>query len=307
MQLTESQRLLTYAFLKQAIVAVLYLVSGAVIHQFFTQQGIVSIVWPATGLALGIVLIWGNAYLWGVTIGAFTLNYISNTSPWAICGMTLANVAEIGLASHLLKTLIGRINETASLKQYLQITLRGGIACVLAAYLGSTSLFLAGYISASEIPEQGWYWWRGDFLGIVVFSPLILGVRQHWLRKSDRRSFVEALILLFTTWIFGQIVFLEWGSPYFRETPKGYLMFFFINLIALRSTLLTTSIAIVTIAIQGLAGAILKIGFFGDDIDVAQFDNYWMYMVIISLVGITISTYVAELRNARNEAICSKG
>jgi PAS domain S-box-containing protein len=77
-------------------------------------------------------------------------------------------------------------------------------------------------------------------------------------------------------------------------------------LIAIRSNLWVTCLAILMIAIQGLAGAYLKIGYFRDEIEVSQLDNYWTYMLIISLIGITISSYLNELKTARNEAINRK-
>lgn len=292
--------------LKQALVAVLYLLSGVVIHRFFTQHGIVSIVWPGSGIALGALLIWGRTSIWGVLIGSLVLNFVSSHSPWAIVGMTSAALAEIWLAGLLLAPMIGSISQAASLKQYLHILFLGGTACMLAAAIGSSSLLLAGYISSAELLEQYWYWWRGDFLGIVIFTPLILSFQKPCMQDIKHGGVAESFMLLLLTFAAGQMVFLDWGVALFATPPKGYLLFFFINLIAIRSNLLVTSLAILMITIQGLAGAYLKIGYFRDEIEIAQLDNYWTYMLILSLIGITISSYLNELKTARNEVLNSQ-
>jgi PAS domain S-box-containing protein len=300
-----SQESIIWIF-RQAFVALLYLLFGILIHQFFTHHGIVSIVWPGTGLALGAVLIWGRTCIWGVLIGSFALNLISNDSTWAILGMTLANVAEIWLAGLLLESMVGSINQAASLNQLLRIIFLGGVACMLAASIGSPSLLLAVYINSDELLEQWWHWWRGDFLGIVIFTPLMLSFQKLFFKDTKLWNVIEPFMLLLATVVVGQMVFLDWGATLFDSPPKDYLLFFFINLIAIRSNLWVTCLAILMIAIQGLAGAYLKMGYFRDEIEVSQLDNYWTYMLIISLIGITISSYLNELKTARNEAINRK-
>ena len=288
---------------KQLLLAGLYFLSGVLIHRYFTQHGIVSIVWPGTGLAVGAWLIWGKTTIWGVLVGSLALNFIANDSPWAIVGMTLANVAEIQVSGLMLEIWFESIRPTYSLKQYLHILLLGGVACLVASVIGSASVLLAGYIRPSELLAQTWYWWRGDFLGIVIFTPLILSFHQCFFQLRKPKILVEALLLLLATFSVGQIVFLDWGSKFFAHEPTAYLLFFFIHLIAIRTNLLVTSLAILIIAVQGLTSAYLKVGYFRHEIELAQLDNYWTFMLILSLIGVTISSYLYQLSQAQNESI----
>ncbi len=79
-------------WLKQLGIAALYVLFGTFIHHYFTNNNIVGVVWPGTGLALAAILIGGRQYLYGIFFGSLVLNLLSNDSLWAVGGITLANV-----------------------------------------------------------------------------------------------------------------------------------------------------------------------------------------------------------------------
>ena len=66
--------------LKQLGVATLYILLGHVILNYFTNQGIVSAVWPGSGLALAVLLIGGKRYLLGIIFGRLLINALSSGS-----------------------------------------------------------------------------------------------------------------------------------------------------------------------------------------------------------------------------------
>ncbi len=92
--------------------------------------------------------------------------------------------------------MVGSINQTASLNQLLRIIFLGGVACMLAASIGSPSLLLAGYINSDELLEQWWHWWRGNFLGIVIFTPLMLSFQKPFFKYTKLWNVIEPFLLL---------------------------------------------------------------------------------------------------------------
>ncbi|MCH9638916.1 MAG: MASE1 domain-containing protein, partial [Betaproteobacteria bacterium] len=72
----------------------LYLILGSAIHHYFTNNGIVSAIWPGSGLALAVLLIGGKRYIWGILFGALLVNMHANDSLWVAGGITLASISE---------------------------------------------------------------------------------------------------------------------------------------------------------------------------------------------------------------------
>jgi signal transduction histidine kinase len=60
-------------------------------------------------------------------------------------------------------------------------------------------------------------------------------------------------------------------------------------------------VALVMTAVQALLGAHYGTGFFADDIATTQLTNYWLYMAIMSVVGMALATYIAEHRLAERQ------
>ena len=59
---------------KAAVTAVAYLVAGRLALLMAIPPGYATAVWPAAGIALVLVLVWGNAAWPGVLIGSFLVN-----------------------------------------------------------------------------------------------------------------------------------------------------------------------------------------------------------------------------------------
>ena len=83
--------------------------------------------------------------------------------------------------------------------------------------------------------------------------------------------------------------------------PKGYVMFLFIAWVAVRLGTWGTVIALVITAVQALLGTHYGTGFFADDIAATNLTNYWLYMVILSVVGMALATYFAERNLAERQ------
>ncbi|MDD2720320.1 MAG: EAL domain-containing protein [Gallionella sp.] len=286
------------AWLAQSAVAVLYFLFGNFIHSHFTSNGIVSILWPGSGLALAVLLIGGRGYLIGLLAGSLLFNWYANSSPWAIIGITLANMLEAWFAYSLVMREPGMVR-LATLRDYLHlIGLGGALAGLVGSALGVMSLLLAGYIAPAELPANFLHWWMGDTLGVVLLTPFLLVWLMNDFSRSNVRLLVRGAGLFLLTFVAGQIIFLDWFREYLTDTPKGYWMFLFIAWSAMRLGRRGTMLMVLMVAVQALVGAYREIGFFRHDIALAQLGNYWAYMLILSVIGMALATYVNDIRYA---------
>ena len=161
--------------------------------------GYATAVWPASGIALGCLLIYG-VHLWpGILLGSAALNLytsfgISAPTGFAISSLVLPISIGIGaalqalLGAALIHRYIGFPNPLDDDRDVIKLLLFGGpLACLLNASWGSASLFVSGIVSIETIPFTWWTWWVGDSIGVLIFLPLTLIVlaapRKDWLPK----------------------------------------------------------------------------------------------------------------------------
>ena len=63
--------------LKLLGVAALYALLAKIVLVFFSTNGVVSTIWPSSGLAMATLLIGGRRYAWSVFLGALLVNLIA--------------------------------------------------------------------------------------------------------------------------------------------------------------------------------------------------------------------------------------
>ena len=143
------------ALLKQLVVATLYLFLGMTFQLLFSSNGFVSIVWPASGLALAVLLIGGKRYIWGILLGSLILNVLLDDSLWAIGGIILLSVVEPLLGLWLLTRNKKSTEFLDSLPNYLHlIVLGGGVSSLFGCIVGPLSLLLSGFTTTCLAADQ---------------------------------------------------------------------------------------------------------------------------------------------------------
>src|SRR5260370_3040143 len=93
-------------FLKVAAVFVLYLAAGKLGLSVPFTSGNVSPVWPASGVALASVLLWGYEVWPGVALAAVLVNFLSPIPALPCIGIALGNTSSALLGAYLLPRFI---------------------------------------------------------------------------------------------------------------------------------------------------------------------------------------------------------
>ncbi len=284
-------------WINQFSIAALYVLFGHIILHYFTNQGIVSAVWPGSGLALAVLLIGGKRYLWGIVLGRLLINALSNDSAIWLVGATLASIFEVLLGVWLLTRNDRFSLSLTTLSDYLRLIVwGGGVANIIGAITGILTLILSGFITADYINSL-LHWWMGDTLGVVLVTPLILVWWQTKLGKIKLKRRLKALLPVGITFIIGQIVFLGWFNESLIVQPKSFVMFLPITWVAIKLGIRATTFALNMVAVQALSGAYLKVGAFANEIASANMYNYWLYMLVLCVVGMALTIYVNELKH----------
>ncbi len=186
---------------------------------------IASPIWPPTGIALATLLLWGTRFWPGVWIGAFLVHYnlTFHTTPTfedlhmlvLPVMISFGPVLQAIVGTYLIRRFVGFPTPLHNERQIgLFFGLGGGVGCLLSAAWGVTSLLIAGIFTWDQVWWNGWNWWIGDMLGVIIFSPMILLLvakpREDWV---GRRGVVGGVLLLsFSLTVCAFFLTMQWSQ-----------------------------------------------------------------------------------------------
>ena len=87
------------------VLAILYFICGKITLSFATLTGYITPVWPASGIALGALLLWGHRLAPGIFWGALALHLSSH----GVNGLNLLGGSGIGLGNMLTTALLAKL------------------------------------------------------------------------------------------------------------------------------------------------------------------------------------------------------
>ncbi|HNE18352.1 MAG TPA: EAL domain-containing protein [Turneriella sp.] len=273
-----------------------YIFAGVFVLRYLTENGIVAVFWPPTGIALAALLLGGRRYIPVVFIGAFFVNQLAGAR--IVPGLIYAGINTLeGLVAWFLLTRVSKIDlALAHARDYFQIFLYGGVvAPFVGALLGAITLYLSALA-----PQDFWhnlqYWWMGDSLGVIILTPLLLIWRRRPTQTYTSRQWIEAAVGLSALVFVGQIVFAGWSFGALNAYGRGFIFFIFVSWAAMRFGRHATSLAIAILIIQIMVGLVAGRGYFAAESRSVMFGTIWLYMTAISVTGMALAIYIYEAR-----------
>jgi PAS domain S-box-containing protein len=210
------------------VVSVGYFLAGKAGLLLAIGNASVSVVWPATGIAIGALLL-GGLELWpAVFVGAFCVNLTTTWDPASSLGIAGGNTLEAVAGAYL-------ANRFASGKNFLDrpntlltfALLSGVLASSLAASVGTASLLLTHNASPGGITSVWGTWWLGDAIGAIEVTPFVLVLSQristpHPVSELPTRT--EGAIVAGLTVFLALIVFARAPTSFLGGYPLIFLV-----------------------------------------------------------------------------------
>ncbi|MBI3145488.1 MAG: MASE1 domain-containing protein, partial [Pseudogulbenkiania sp.] len=152
-------------------------------------------VWPAAGVALFGLLVWGGRCWPAVWLGVFASSLLnramlhgSDVTPALVAlSATLAAGAALQaiIGARLLRPVL---NATEPLEEerdvFFFLSLGGPLACVVSATIGVAALSVFQSLPTEALLSTWITWWAGDSLGVLLVLPVLLpllpAIRQQW-------------------------------------------------------------------------------------------------------------------------------
>jgi len=171
------------------IIATLYALLGWLGLALAISPGYASPVFPASGFALAVALHFGVKVLPAIWLGSLALNIGISLINGNLSATMLMVAVGIGTGA-LLQAWVGRylVRRWSAVKWQelhhesdvlLFLALGGGLACLIAATFGASSLLIAGIMPPAAFGYSWWNWYVGDALGVFTTAPLVLGLLQR--------------------------------------------------------------------------------------------------------------------------------
>jgi signal transduction histidine kinase len=199
-------------FAAQFALAAVYFAAARFGLMLALQHSSATAVWPATGIALAALVLFGRRCWPGVFLGAFLANATTAGSLGASFGIAAGNTLEAVLGAHFADRFShGPASFDRPVNVFRWAVLVGLVSTAIGASIGVGSLTLFGRLERAEVDAIWLTWWLGDAGGALAVAPfLILWGRQPrpgWSRRQTAEAFLIAGALA----ILGEIVF---GVPF---------------------------------------------------------------------------------------------
>src|SRR5215813_6550753 len=127
--------------------AIIYWIAGKLAVQMAIPPGYATAVWPAAGLALACVLIWGRRVVPGVLLGSILVNFNTSFDASSLLTMLRSIITVLGigtgaslqawLGAHLIRRYIDYPSPLEEWKDIWRFVILGGpVACVISPSFG---------------------------------------------------------------------------------------------------------------------------------------------------------------------------
>lgn len=183
------------------LVAFVYALAGRLGLILAIPPGFATAIFPASGIALATVLLYGPRIWPGIFLGSLSLNLWFSIESMGLPQSAHALLIAAGIATGaclqgilgawLIRRSVGDPLALQNERDILRFVLIAGpLSSLINGFLGPMWLCAQNIIELSEYGRNVFYWWLGDAIGAVVLTPIVLMIAQ---RKQPlwRRRFVS--------------------------------------------------------------------------------------------------------------------
>jgi PAS domain S-box-containing protein len=202
-------------------------------------------------------MLWGRKRYWPcIWLGAWAANLVASTGVLVSAAIATGNTLEAVIAALIIRWLLASESEWRFVLRTLAFICAAGVGGLISAGIGPFVLALSKDYSWDLWPSVMTTWWVGDFLGILVVTPLLLELDTARMRALRARALEKlALVLLLGGVCYG--LFLTRDGLH-----QVFLVFPFLLWAAARFDRLTMRLLVVLISALAVGGTVNSVGQF---------------------------------------------
>lgn len=269
----------------------------------YSLTGLVSVLWPGSGLALAALLLGGKAFRPVIFLSALISEFwLAEHHLGEAVLLAGGFLLESQLAVWLLQRNPSFSPELHNNHSFMTLLRASLLAPLLGASVGATCLWLDQDVARQDYGLTLLHWWMGDSLGMLLVTASLLVWHQpfaNWRQPVRHRALWPTLAL---SLLAGQIIFLDRWQHWFGVIDGGYWIFLLVAFAAIKLGRHGVLLVIWLTLLHALFGAATERGFFAYDLQHSSLVNLWAYFYIVTLLGLGISIALRESRHRAEHA-----
>ena len=258
-------------------------------------------VWPAYGIALAALLLYGYRVWVGIAAAAFLVAFLSAVPHVAAVGQAAGATLAALIGAFLLRRIAKFDSSLSRLRDALALIVLGGLgSAMVSASIGVSTLYAAHVRAYAGIGSAWLIYWLGDSTGVLLVTPLVL-TAPNLLRIRTRVRIAEfaALLLLLTL-----VCIIVVGDLPLIPVKLHFLAFAVLPFVIWAAIRFGVSgAAMSTLIVSAIATVATAFGF-GPFAQNTSFTNAVLldvFFAVLSVSGLTLAAVIAEREKAESE------
>jgi PAS domain S-box-containing protein len=265
------------------------------------NSGGVGPVWPASGIALAALLLFGYQVWPGVAAAAFLLTWLSPIPPVAAVVYGIGSALAAVTGTFLLRRVVNFDPSLSRLRDALGLIVLGAFgSSVVSASIGVSVLYAVHVRGWSGFSSAWLIYWLGDSMGVLLVAPLVLALPN--LHRSHLRARIPelvALLLLLTAaclTIFGDLPLFPVKLHVLAFAVLPFVIWAAIRFGVSGATLSTLFVATIA-TVETAFGS----GPFAQNTPFINAVLLDVFFAVLSVSGMTLAAVIAEREQAERE------
>jgi PAS domain S-box-containing protein len=289
------------AYRHLAVTGVLYFLAGMAGLAVPFTAGNVSPVWPASGVALACLLLFGWRCWPAIFLAAFLVNFLWHLHFMAALGLAGGNTAAALAGAFLLHSIPGFRTSLTRLRDMLGlIVLAAVLSSTISASIGTGALLFSGVKPWATGATVWLMYYLGDAMGILLAAPLFLSLGGLFKVRSATRILELSGLLLLTT-LTSVLLFDEHLYFSIHHTVLALLVFPFVLWAAIRFGVRGTALINAVIVTVALLATAHGLGPFSMDTPLTNALLLQLFFATLAASGLLLSVVIAERKATEAE------
>jgi PAS domain S-box-containing protein len=282
------------------VIAVCYFSVAWLGLTFAIPPGNATVVWPASGIAVGALYLLGYRLWPAVWTGSCVVNLTTGVSFGVASSFATGNTIEAIVAVWLLKRLLPE-NAFMGARDAFVFLFIVITSCVPAATIGALSMVLGGRIGADEFGANWTTWFLGDLAGEVIIFPVLLAfAARRWTPMTVARLF--ELLLLFGLQVVLSFFLFGGLLPERLAEQVLYLPMVLLIWCSLRFELVEVTAGTLLFSTAAILGAWAGVGVYGSNASHETLFDLQFLLLTYAMTSLVVSSIVAGQRTAQSSS-----
>jgi len=163
--------------------------------QFFSRELGVSPVWPAAGLAVAMIRLFGLRMWPAIFIGALGASIFGQSQIVAVISATGSTLEGV-VGGLIINRLVSRHSDGFIMARVLGVVLAALWAALIGTTLGVSATYVFGSLTVEGLGAAWFTWWVGDALGILIVAPALFALRGRYANNLGLRVTAQRIAVL---------------------------------------------------------------------------------------------------------------